>query len=188
MNYNVIKVEAKTVQKQGRNFGKKYVECTIVAIQKDEQGNEVAGEQRTVPLFDADAEAYLNCIASAKGGNAAQDSPIPARLAKWTYCFDQDYVFPEPRVRVNEQGQPELNKFNQMYVRKSVKVLTRYQMDEQIQLLNPSSSPLYPMRGWDIESRGLSVMNSFYIPLSAFNANAGGVQQIANQNAGGDAV
>lgn len=188
MNYNVIKVEAKTVQKQGQNFGKKYVECTICSIQKDAGGNEMAGEQRIVPLFDNAAEPYLACIAIAKGGTAQADQPIPTQYATWMYCFDQTFMFPEPMVRVNEQGQPLLNKFNQMYIRQSCTVLTRYAMDEQLALLNPGGSCLSPMRGWDLATRGTSVMNSFYMPLRNFNGAQGGmnpIQQAAQNNAGG---
>lgn len=195
MNYNVTKVEAKTVQKQGQNFGKKYVECTIVAIQKDEAGNDIAGEQRVTPLFDTAAEPYLACISIQKGGTAQADTPIPAHLAKWMYCFDQEFVFPEPMVRVNEQGQPLLNKFQQMYVRTQCTVLTRYQYDEQLALLNPGGSALSPMRGWDKTTRGTSVMNSFYMPYRLFNGaqNGGVVAQPAGvahaqTNAAGDII
>ena len=159
MNYNVIKVEAKTVQKQGQNFGKKYVECTIRSAQ---------GETRVVPVFDAEADSYLACIAQAKGGTAVNDQPIPEELAVWQYCFDQEFAFTTPMMRVDGvTGQPLLNKFNQPYIRTSVRVLTRYQLDEQLALLNPGGSTLAPRRGWDLNTRGTSVMNSFYLPVAA---------------------
>lgn len=186
MDYNVVKVEAKTVQKQGQNFGKKYVECTVVQVQHDAQGNEIAGETRVTPLFDTAAEPYLACISITKGGTAQADTPIPAQNAKWSYVFDQDFLFPEPMVRVNEQGQPMLNKFGQMYVRTKVKVMTRYAMDEQLRLLNPTGSCLTPLRGWDLETRGTSVMNSFYMPARLFQEQSqtpGGIAGQAMQNA-----
>ena len=169
MNYNVIKVEAKTVNKPGSmNNGKKYVECTLQSIQYDEAGNEITGEQRSVPVFDQDADAYLACISIAKGGTAPADTQIPANLAKWTYCFDEDYYFDEPHVRVDENGQPLKNKFGQMYRTNMVTVMTRYQIDEQMKLLHPEKSALVPKRGWRLNQRGASVQNSFYMPLSAF--------------------
>lgn len=170
MNYNVVKVEAKVVNKQGSiNNGKKYVECTLQSIQYDEKGNEITGETRTVPVFDQDADAYLACISIAKGGTGNADVAIPENLAKWTYCFDEDFVFDEPMVRVDENGQPLKNKFGQMYRSNMVTVMTRYQIDEQMKLLHPEKSALVPKRGWRLNQRGTSVMNSFYMPLSAFS-------------------
>jgi len=175
MNYNVIKVEAKTVNKpNSMNNGKKYVECTLQSIQYDEQGNEITGETRTVPVFDEDANSYLACISTAKGGTAAADTPIPANLAKWMYCFDEDFYFDEPHVRVDAEGKPLTNKFGQMYRSNMVSVMTRYEVDEQLRALHPEKykdspyPPLKPKRGWRLNQRGTSVMNSFYMPLSAF--------------------
>lgn len=169
MNYNVVKIEAKVVTKpNSMNNGKKYVECTLQSIQYDEQGNEITGETRTVPVFDEDANSYLACISTAKGGTAPADTPIPQNLAKWTYCFDEDFYFDEPMVRVDENGQPLKNKFGQMYRSNVVTVMTRYQIDEQMKMLHPEKSALVPKRGWRLNQRGTSVMNSFYMPLSAF--------------------
>ena len=175
MDYQVISVKARTVQKQGQNFGKKYVECTV----RDTQGNE-----RVVPVFDSEADKYLRHICTANGGNlnAPADEPIPEADAKWSFCFDETHPFPCPMVRIDPAQAtptPLKNKFGQMYVRTSVRVLTRYVFDEQLQLLNPGGSSLSAMRGWDRETRGTSVMNSFYMPASMFQAqgpatNAGG--------------
>lgn len=165
MNYNVIAVKAMTVAKQGQNFGKKYVEVTLRSDQ---------GDVRTTPVFDADANEYLKCIGVQNGGaSPTGDTAIPESMAIWQYCFDQEFVFPEPMVRVDEQGKPMLNKFNQMYIRNSVNVMTRYQYDEQLQLLNPGGTSLAPKRGWDKTSRGTSVMNAFYVPLRTINAANG---------------
>lgn len=167
MDYQVISVKALTVNKPGStNNGKKYVECTV----KDIQGNE-----RVVPVFDAEANKYLRYIGVANGGTSATgDIPIPEIDAKWQYAFDQDFMFPEPMVRVDENGHPTTNKFGQMYIRTSVRVLTRYVKDDQLQLLNPGGPQLSPMKGWDLTTRGTSVMNSFYIPLRQFNQANGG--------------
>lgn len=166
MDYNVISLKALTVQKQGQNFGKKYVECTV----KDAQGNE-----RVVPVFDTEANKYLKYIGVANGGTSQTgDIPVAEIDAKWSFAFDQPFVFPEPMVRVDDQGKPMLNKFGQMYIRTQVMVLTRYAYDEQLQLLNPGGSPLSPLRGWDLTTRGTSIMNSFYLPLRLFNQQQNG--------------
>lgn len=170
MDYNVIAVKAQTVKKQGQNFNKKYVECTV----RDSYGNE-----RVVPVFDAEATKYLKYIGVANGGTSQTgDLPIPPEDAKWSFCFDQDFAFPEAMVRVDETGKPVLNKFQQMYIRNTARVLTRYVNDEQLAMLNPGGSTLTPLRGWDLNTRGTSVMNSFYLPLRLFNqagpANGGG--------------
>lgn len=172
MDYKVTKVEARTVNKQGQNLGKKYAVCTVQPIMKDDQGNELLGQAREVPVFDAEAAPYLACIAIAKGGTAQQDTPIPENMCTWRYCFDEDFAFPELMVRVNDQGQPETNKFGQNRTRSVVKVFTRYMLDEQLLMLNPNGSALTPLRGWDKVTRGTSVMNSFYMPARLFNAPA----------------
>jgi hypothetical protein len=172
MDYTVIAVKALTVQKQGsQNFGKKYVECTV----RDTQGNE-----RVVPVFDAEANKFLKYIGVNNGGTSQTgDQPIPEADAKWSYAFDQEFVFPEPMVRVDGvSGKPLINKFKQMYVRTSVRVLTRYVYDEQLQLLNPGGPALSPLRGWDLSTRGTSVMNSFYLPKRLFEAQGPATQQV----------
>lgn len=177
MDYTVIAVKALTVQKQGsQNFGKKYVECTV----RDTQGNE-----RVVPVFDAEANKFLKYIGVANGGTSQTgDITIPESDAKWPYAFDQQFMFPEPMVRIDPQQPtptPLHNKFGQMYVRTSVRVLTRYVYDEQLQLLNPGGSPLSPLRGWDLETRGTSVMNSFYMPKRMFEAQ-GPTEPVIDEN------
>ena len=172
MDYTVIAVKALTVKKEGsQNFGKKYVECTV----RDTQGNE-----RVVPVFDAEANKYLKYIGVANGGTSQTgDIAIPEADAKWQFCFDQEFAFPEPMVRVDGvTGKALLNKFNQMYVRQTVRVLTRYTYDEQLELLNPGGSKLTPLRGWDLSTRGTSVMNSFYLPQRLFNAQGSTTQQV----------
>ena len=179
MNYNVTAIKAKKVAKPGSmNDGKTYVECTLQSIQYDEQGKEIVGETRTVPVFDDDAKAYLALISTANGGTAAADQPIPDNLAKWLYCFDEDFSFDETMVRVDDAGKPMLNKFGQMYRSNMVTVMTRYEVDEQLRALHPEKykdspyPPLRPKRGWRLNQRGTSVMNSFYMPLAAFTMKA----------------
>lgn len=169
MKYKVIKVVAKTVTKAGQNNGKKYVECTL----QDDGGN-----VRIVPVFDSEADKYLKHIAAANGGtlqNATADEPIPEEYATWNYAFDEVFTFPEPMYRVDPNtGTPMMNKFKMPYVRTEVRVLTRYAYDEQLQLLNPNGSPLTALKGWDRVTRGTSVMNSFYMPVSHFQGQASG--------------
>lgn len=170
MDYHVISVVAKTVNKPGSiNHGKKYVECTV----RDIQGN-----VRVVPVFDAEADKYLRYIGVANGGTSQEgNKPIPEEDAKWSYAFDQEFQFPEPMVRVDPVTmEPVKNKFGQLQQRPSVRVLTRYVYDEQLQLLNPGGSPLSAIRGWDVTTRGTSVMNSFYMPARLFTAGAGEAQ------------
>ena len=173
MLYNVVNISKKVVPAGKQNAGQNYVEVTI----EDPED----GEQRTVPVFDTEAKRYMELIP-----NAALNTPTalpdnaPDNLKVWKNCFDKEFVFPETMVRVNEQGQPELNKFNQMRVRKSVLVLTRYKRDNE-------TGELAIRRGWDLTTRGTSIMNAFYMPLRVFNTpQAEGVQtlqQAAESNA-----
>ena len=182
MKVTITKLEAKTVQKQGPNFGKKYCVCTV----EDEYGNE-----QEIPVFDKEAKPYLDCIATAKGGNAAQDLPIPEKKAVWPYIFAEEFLFPEPMVRIDPAtGKPQLSQRGQMYVRNSVMVTTRYFRDDDRAMLQDSNgknlSVLQPLPGWDRVSRGTSVMNAFYEPLRLHTAGGadvpGGPMQQAVEN------
>ena len=171
MDYKVVKVEAKTVQKQGQNFNKKYVVCTI----ENEENDDV----REVSVFDREADKYLACIAIAAGGTSQTgDQPIPEKNSIWKNVTDEMFIFPEPMVRVGDNGKPALNKFGQMYIRESCRVTTRYNYDPmRTQMKDVNGNPLsafVPKPGWDLTTRGTSVMNAFYIPLRVVNAASGG--------------
>ena len=173
MNYQVISITAKIVAAGRTNAGNKYVEVYV------ENPND-PDDNRTVALFDKEAKPYLDCIAVTKGGNATEDLPIPENRSIWKNCFIEKFVFPEPMVRVDEDGRPQLNKFNGYRYRESVDVLTRYNVDpDRVNLRDKNGNPLspyYPKPGWSLESRGGSVMSAFYRPLKDIEASAfGGV-------------
>lgn len=164
MLYNVISITKQKVPQGKQNAGQDY--C-VVTIEDPEDG-----EQREVPVFDAEAKRYLDLVPNLAIGAAAQlPQNAPDNLKVWKNCFDKEFTFPETMVRVNAQGQPELNKFNQMRIRKSVIVMTRYKRDNE-------TGELAIRKGWDLATRGTSVMNAFYMPLRNF----------ANTSAGGDAT
>lgn len=164
MLYNVISFTKQVVPQGKQNAGTNYA---VVTIEDPEDG-----EQREVPVFDAEAKRYLDLVPNLTVGAATQlPQTAPDNLKVWKNCFDKEFTFPETMVRVNAQGQPELNKFNQMRIRKSVIVMTRYKRDNE-------TGELAIRKGWDLATRGTSVMNAFYMPLRNF----------ANTKAGGDAA
>lgn len=169
MLYNVISFVKQVVPVGKQNAGTNYA---VVTIEDPEDG-----ERREVPVFDAEAKRYLDLAPAAVIG---QPTPLPEtapdNLKVWKNCFDKEFTFPETMVRVNAQGQPELNKFNQMRVRNSVLVMTRYKRDNE-------TGELAIRRGWDLTTRGTSIMNAFYMPLRVFNNTAGGAEQQAIQDA-----
>lgn len=174
MLYNVIGLTVQVVPQDKQNAGTKYVEVTI----EDPED----GEERVVPVFDKEAERYIALIPNATVStlNKLPDN-TPDNLKVWKNCFDKEFIFPETMVRVNAQGQPELNKFNQMRVRKSVIVMTRYKRDNE-------TGELAIRKGWDLATRGTSVMNAFYMPLRNFasttsGGEAAGTQAAAQENA-----
>ena len=160
MLYNVISFVKQVVPANKQNAGTNYA---VVTIEDPEDG-----ERREVPVFDAEAKRYLDLVPNATVGTA---NPLPENapenLKVWKNCFDKEFTFPEKMVRVNAQGQPELNKFNQMRLRKSVFVMTRYKRDNE-------TGELAIRRGWDLTTRGTSIMNAFYMPLRVFNNTAEG--------------
>lgn len=164
MLYNVVSFTKQVVPNGKQNAGTNYA---VVTIEDPEDG-----EQREVPVFDAEAKRYLDLVPNLVVGTATKlPETAPDNLKVWKNCFDKEFTFPETMVRVNAQGQPELNKFNQMRIRKSVIVMTRYKRDNE-------TGELAIRKGWDLATRGTSVMNAFYMPLRNF----------ANTSAGGDAT
>lgn len=160
MLYNVVSFVKQIVPQGKQNAGTQYA---IVTIEDPEDG-----EQREVPVFDAEAKRYLDLVPNATVGTSNPlPETAPENLKVWKNCFDKEFAFPETMVRVNAQGQPELNKFNQMRLRKSVLVMTRYKRDNE-------TGELAIRRGWDLTTRGTSIMNAFYMPLRVFNNTAGG--------------
>ena len=165
MLYNVISFTKQVVPAGKQNAGTAYA---VVTIEDPEDG-----ERREVPVFDAEAKRYLDLAPAAVIGTAVPlPETAPDNLKVWKNCFDKEFTFPETMVRVNAQGQPELNKFNQMRVRNSVLVMTRYKRDNE-------TGELAIRRGWDLTTRGTSIMNAFYMPLRVFNNTAGGAEQQA---------
>lgn len=160
MLYNVISFVKQVVPAGKQNAGTNYA---VVTIEDPEDG-----ERREVPVFDAEAKRYLDLVPNAVvGASNPLPETAPENLKVWKNCFDKEFAFPETMVRVNAQGQPELNKFNQMRLRKSVLVMTRYKRDNE-------TGELAIRRGWDLTTRGTSIMNAFYMPLRVFNNTAGG--------------
>lgn len=165
MLYNVISFTKQVVPQGKQNAGTQYA---IVTIEDPEDG-----ERREVPVFDAEAKRYLDLVPNAAVGTSNPlPEAAPENLKVWKNCFDKEFTFPETMVRVNAQGQPELNKFQQMRVRKSVLVMTRYKRDNE-------TGELAIRRGWDLTTRGTSVMNAFYMPLSAFANTTGGDEALS---------
>ena len=165
MLYNVISFVKQVVPQGKQNAGTNYA---VVTIEDPEDG-----EQREVPVFDAEAKRYLDLVPAAVIGQANQlPANAPENLKTWKNCFDKEFTFPETMVRVNAQGQPELNKFGQMRVRKSVLVMTRYKRDNE-------TGELATRRGWDLTTRGTSIMNAFYMPLRVFANTSGGGEALA---------
>lgn len=169
MLYNVIALTMQVVPQGKQNAGQKYVE---VAIEDPEDG-----EERVVPVFDKEAERYLALIPTATVGTRINlPDTTPDNLKVWKNCFDKEFVFPEEMVRVDAQGKPQLNKFGQMYVRKSVIVMTRFKRDNE-------TGDLAIRKGWDLATRGTSVMNAFYMPLRNFASTVPGGEAVAMQQA-----
>lgn len=154
MQYNVVSLTKQVVPAGKQNAGQNYVEVTI----EDPED----GEERIVPVFDKEAARYIALIPTAAiGVPTPLPDTTPDNLKVWKNCFDQEFTFPEAMVRVDAQGQPQLNKFQQMYIRKSIIVMVRKKRDNE-------TGELAIRKGWDLATRGTSVMNAFYMPLRNF--------------------
>lgn len=150
MLYNVTKLTKRLVPAGKQNAGTQYIEVTI----EDPED----GEERVVPVFDNEAKRYGDLIPTAALDTTVQlPDATPDNMKVWKNCFDKEFVFPETMVRVNQNGQPDFNKYGSMRKRNSVMVMTRYKKDNE-------TGELTPRRGWDLATRGTSVMNAFYRP------------------------
>lgn len=160
MKYNVTGVAKALVPQGKQNAGQAYA---IVTIEDPEDG-----EERQVPVFDKEADRYLRLVPNAVPGQQAVPLPAdaPENLKVWKNCFDKEFVFPEPMVRVDAEDKPIRNKKGDLVPRSSVIVMTRYKTDNE-------TGELAIRRSWDLTTRGTSVMSAFYAPLSKFQHPTG---------------
>lgn len=180
MKLEVISFEVKTVRANARrNAGSKYVVLTCESDCDD--------EDHVINVFDKAAEKYLALIGTDKGGNAAATQPIeqwPEKRRFLSNVFKETFYFPEPMVRLDENGQPAMTERGGFIMRESVEVHTWYNNDpSRTQLRDKNGNPLsamYPKAGWDLASRGTSVMTAFYAPLTEAPSAAPTPEQVMN--------
>lgn len=155
MLYRVVEVKVNTVAQGKNNAGKKYI---TLRVQDPDDFEDVC----EINQFDENVvKAYLAVIPTSKGGLAAEGTVIPDDMKKLPMCKWAMYQFPELMVRVDENGVPVRTKTNDYQYRSSVRVLTRNKRDNE-------TGEEFPRKGWDLESRGSSVMRAFYKPLRFF--------------------
>lgn len=155
MLYEVINITVNTVAAGKTNAGKKYL---TMQVQDPDDFEDICDIQQ----FDENVvKAYLAVIPTSKGGLAAEGTVLPENMKKLPRCKWQQYNFPELMVRVDENGVPVRTKTGDYQYRSSVRVLTRNKRDNE-------TGEEFPRKGWDLESRGSSVMRAFYKPLRSF--------------------
>lgn len=155
MLYEVINITVNTVAAGKTNAGKKYL---TMQVQDPSDFEDICEIQQ----FDENVvKAYLAVIPTSKGGLAAEGTVLPENMKKLPMCKWQQYNFPELMVRVDENGVPVRTKTDDYQYRSSVRVLTRNKRDNE-------TGEEFPRKGWDLESRGSSVMRAFYKPLRSF--------------------
>lgn len=155
MLYQIIDVRVNVVAPGKTNEGKKYL---TFKVQDPEDFEDIC----EITQFDENVvKAYLAFIPTSKGGTAAEGTVIPDDMKKLSRCKWAMYTFPELMVRVDEKGIPVRTKTGDYQYRSSVRVLTRNKRDNE-------TGEEFPRKGWDLESRGSSVMRAFYKPLRSF--------------------
>jgi len=155
MLYEVINITVKTVAAGKTNAGKKYL---TLRVQDPDDFEDI----QDINQFDENVvNAYLEFIPKSKGGLAEEGTVLPDKMKKLPLCNWEIYTFPELMVRVDEHGVPAKTKTGDYQYRSSVRVLTRNKRDNE-------KGTEFPRRGWDLESRGSSIMRAFYMPLRYF--------------------
>ena len=170
MKYEISNLEVRTVPQGKSNAGKQYLEFTAVNTQAPLEipGVVCIFNERTVELF----KPY---IPQAKGGTATGPVELPDTF-KYINGRFETFVFPTPGTRVysaqvitkdgvvHQPGDMVMNgKTPRIY--KSAQVFTMRQVDQE-------TGEISYLRGWDCDTRGMQMYNSFYTPCLIEHAPA----------------
>jgi len=114
------------------------------------------------PEFDKERVTYYRSFFSvADGGTAEKTTPIPEEHLLLKNCLAETFVFPEPMVQIDQNGQPLLDKFGRMRVKTSVVVLTRKRLEKM-------DNSYHYLKGQSCEEKGQSLIGRLYAPLREF--------------------
>ena len=163
MKYEIYDPAILTVAVGKSNAGKQYLQFTAVNTQAP---LEVPG---VVCIFnERTIELYKPFIPQAKGGTATGPVEMPDTFKCINGRFET-FVFPIPAMRrysqitttkdgkTHQPGEIVMNG-NTPRIYKSVQVFTMRQIDSD------TGEPSY-LRGWDCDTRGQQMFNSFYEPI-----------------------
>lgn len=168
MKYKISKIKLRKVAEGKRNAGSLFVQFTV----RNPDNRLDKGE---VTVFDedfaADYEEYYALsepgVKDGFGQQTWQDSklkdpakPCPEDLLVATHAQFEQYIFPGgPRVALDDEGKPRRNDRGRYIVQESIWVFTWKALDNE-------TGELRYIRGWDPASRGASIMNNLYGPMS----------------------
>lgn len=180
MNYLLENIRLRKVADGKTNAGSLFIQATCVNPDDewDEPVEMTTFNERMVKIFSQ----YL-AVAQPDGqdqfgrdkfkASALLDAtkPLPDKYLHFAGGNVEEYVFPGGKeyIQIDQEGKPVKNpKTGQYYRRRSVSVLTKTTVD------NENGTRRYA-KGWELESQGSSIMNTFYAPASQFDgpSNAG---------------
>lgn len=159
MIYKLTNVSLEKVPAGKQNEGQVYVRAEVI------NPKNLFDEPSTQAFFSpALVREFQKYFAVANNGTAAANAPIPDDLLTFTGGQYEQFAFPEMMVQIDTDGTPRRNPKNgNMYMRDKITVLCMYIIDDE-------TGERHYAKGWDPVSRGTSIMNSMYAPLSRFNA------------------
>jgi len=159
MIYKLRDVCLKVVPQGKQNAGQVYVSAEVF-----NPNNLHAGTSTQAFFTKPFVEEIQKYFAVAHHGTGTVDTPLPDELLAFPGGRYEPFAFPETMVQINEDGTPRRNPKNgNMYMRDGITVLCQYEIDDE------TGERSYA-KDWDPVSRGTSIMNSMYAPLSRFNA------------------
>lgn len=179
MNYNLENIRLRKVAENKQNAGSLFIQATCVNPDDewDEPVEMTTFNERMVKIF-----AQYLAVAQPDGtdqfgrdkfkASALLDAtkPLPDKYLRFTGAKLEQYVFPGgvEYIQIGQDGKPVKNpKTGQYYRRRSVLVLTKTTVD------NETGERGYA-KGWDLESQGSSIMNTFYAPAAQFDGPSNG--------------
>lgn len=159
MIYKLTNVSLEVVPQGKQNAGQVYVRAEVI------NPKNLFDEPSTQAFFSpALVREFQKYFAVAKHGTGTVDTPIPDELLTFTGGQYEQFAFPEMMVQIEADGTPRRNPKNgNMYMRDKITVLCMYIIDDE-------TGERHYAKGWDPVSRGTTIMNSMYAPLSRFNA------------------
>ena len=158
MDLKITNIKFEQIAQGKQNAGEWFMRMNLTDAEDPIFGDKWEG----YPEFDKERVTYYRSFFSvADGGTAEKTTPIPEEHLLLKNCLAETFVFPEPMVQIDQNGQPLLDKFGRMRVKTSVVVLTRKRLEKM-------DNSYHYLKGQSCEEKGQSLIGRLYAPMREF--------------------